>query len=467
MIYRRNKEDYAERVDALLAIPKFADGRNKSGNDNLKAVLKLLGEPGKDLRYIHVAGTNGKGSVTRMIAGILKEYGYKVGVFTSPHLVKINERIEILGAGAISDEDFADCYDAVMAVMDEHERNGGIKLSFFEYLFAMAMVYFEEKKPDYVVLETGLGGRLDATNVVTPLVSVITSIGLDHMRYLGDTVEKIAAEKAGIIKPGVPVVFNTGEPAADILIESKASEYGCEYYNAAFVSKQFDRTDEGLRFSLRGRWFTTGRLKLPVHTPLYQTENAVTAVTAVWALLESAAGLYTPRMFKGPGAMGRQLDEDALKRAFEGFDMPGRMQWLKRYVVCDGAHNPDAVKRLISSIKEIYAGRPDEKIRLMFAVSSDKDYGTMIGMMAEGLKLSKVYVTEIPGERAVPCDYLAAEFTLALSKAFNRCPVVYGSDIKEELILAENEARDAGELLVVAGSLYLVGEVIKKSGELI
>ena len=459
MIYRRNKDEYIERVNALLAIPKFADGRNKSGNDNLKQVLKLLGEPGRDLRYIHVAGTNGKGSVTRMIGSILKEYGFKVGLFTSPHLVNINERIELLGEGAISDEEFSDCYDSVKAAIDEHEKNGGMQLSFFEFLFAMAMVYFEEKKPDYVVLETGLGGRLDATNVVTPLVSVITSIGLDHTRYLGDTVEKVAAEKAGIIKPGVPVVYNTGEPAADILIEARAAELSCDCYNAAFVSKQFDRTGEGLRFSLRGRWFTTGRLLFPDYTPLYQTENAVTAVTAIWALIESTAVAH--------GSMGRQLDEDVLKRAFEGFYMPGRMQWLKRHVVCDGAHNPDAVKRLISSLKEICEERKNEKIRLMFAVSSDKDYTSMIGMIAEGLKLSKVYVTEIPGERAVPCDYLAAEFTIALGRALNRCPVVYGSDIKEQLLLAESEAREAGELLVVAGSLYLVGEVIKKSGELI
>ena len=456
MIYRRNKEEYTERVNALLAIPKFADGRNKSGNDNLRALLRLLGNPGEKLRYIHVAGTNGKGSVTRMIGNILKEHGYKVGLFTSPHLVSINERIEILGAGTITDEEFSDCFDTVKAAIEEHEKNGGMHLSFFEYLFAMAMVYFEEKKPDYVVLETGLGGRLDATNVVTPKVSVITSIGLDHTRYLGDTIEQIAAEKAGIIKQGVPVVYNTGEPTADILIESKAVELGCEHYNAAFVAEQHDRAGEGLRFSLRGRWFSTGGFRFPDNTPLYQTENATTAVTAVWALFDSISDRGI-----------RQLDEEAIRRAFASFEMPGRMQWLKRYVVCDGAHNPDAVKRLVKSIKEMYTGRPDEKLRLLFAVSSDKDYETMLKLLAEGLKLSKVYVTEIPGDRAVPCDYLAAEFTLALSKAFNKCPVVFGSDIKEQLLAAEGEAREAGELLVVAGSLYLAGEVIKIDGELI
>ncbi|MBR4514077.1 MAG: bifunctional folylpolyglutamate synthase/dihydrofolate synthase [Lachnospiraceae bacterium] len=456
MIYRRNKEEYIERVNALLAIPKFANGRNKSGNDNLREILKLLGEPGRDLRFIHVAGTNGKGSVTRMIGGILKEYGFNVGLFTSPHLVSINERIELLGAGAISDEDFSDCYDAVKAAIDEHEKNGGMPLSFFEFLFAMAMVYFGEKKPDYVVLETGLGGMLDATNVVTPKVSVITSIGLDHTRYLGDTIEQVAAEKAGIIKPGVPVVYNTGEPVADIIIETRASEAGSECFNTAFISEQHDRTGGILRFSLRGRWFNTGGLSFPENTPLYQTENAMTAVTAVWVLTGGNSDRASD-----------QLDEEALKRAFAGFGFPGRMQWLKRYVVCDGAHNPDAVERLVKSLKELHADRYGQRIRLMFAVSSDKDYETMLRQLAEGLDLSKVYVTEISGDRAVPCDYLAAEFTLALSRAGKKCPVVYGSDIKEELILAESEAREAGDLLVVAGSLYLAGEVIKMDGELI
>ncbi|MGN0436077.1 MAG: bifunctional folylpolyglutamate synthase/dihydrofolate synthase, partial [Wujia sp.] len=214
---------YDEAVKFIEDTPRFVDGgtkRNKSGNENLAMVMAQLGNP--ELRHpaIHIAGTNGKGSTVRMTMCILCNMGYSVGTFISPHLIKLNERISIsslcndgksIATKDITDEAFVCCFERVMKAVEQVVDCGGGYLSYFEMLFAIAAVYYENKSVDYVIYETGLGGRLDATNLITPVITAITSIGLDHTAYLGDTIEQIAAEKAGIIKESVPIVYNTGE----------------------------------------------------------------------------------------------------------------------------------------------------------------------------------------------------------------------------------------------------------------
>lgn len=205
--------NYRETVEYILSIPLFAQ---KIGTENLASLLERLGNPQDKSKVIHIAGTNGKGSTAKALATILMHAGFHVGLFTSPHLVSINERIRY-DDEMISDEDFTWAFEQVRKKFIVHP-------SFFEVMFAMAAVYYEKKQPDYVIYETGMGGRLDATNVVRPELCIITSVGLDHMEYLGDTIAKIAGEKAGIIKPSVPVVYFKRDAVSSGIIETRAKE---------------------------------------------------------------------------------------------------------------------------------------------------------------------------------------------------------------------------------------------------
>ena len=222
-----------EAEDYINQIPLFGphtEGRNKSGNENLEAVMALLGNPHLAHKAIHVAGTNGKGSTVQFLRAILTEEGYRVRTFTSPHLISITERIE-----GITEEEFVECYQIVRNACEHAVQKNLQHLSYFEFLFAMAAVYFSKLELDYVIYETGLGGRLDATNVLVPVLTIITEIGLDHMKYLGNTIEAIAGEKAGIIKTGVPVVYHTGSLEADAVVKNQAEALAAEAINVANV----------------------------------------------------------------------------------------------------------------------------------------------------------------------------------------------------------------------------------------
>lgn len=212
---------YSEAVDYILEIPKFT---KKNDAVHTKTFLKYLGNPQESLKVIHVAGTNGKGSVCAYLDGMLRSEGKRTGLFTSPHLVKINERIAVDGE-PVSDGEFCRAFDAALAAVKMMEAEGLSHPTFFEFLLGMALYTFRRSGTEYAVLETGLGGRLDATSAVEPpLVCVITSIGYDHMQYLGDTIEQIAAEKAGIIRPGVPVFYASSSEESDRVIEKDGGE---------------------------------------------------------------------------------------------------------------------------------------------------------------------------------------------------------------------------------------------------
>ena len=203
--------NYKEIVDYIEEIPKFT---SKNPLDHTKELLKRLGNPQNTMKVIHVAGTNGKGSVCAYLDSMLRNGGYHVGLFTSPHLVKINERFKIDGV-MVTDEEFIKAFETVREIILQAQQDGLDHPSYFETLFLMCMVIFQKKQVDYVVLETGLGGRLDATNTVDrPLACIITSISKDHVEYLGNTIAEIAGEKAGIIKPGVPVIYDGKNPEA-------------------------------------------------------------------------------------------------------------------------------------------------------------------------------------------------------------------------------------------------------------
>ena len=412
--------NYNGVIEYIGSIPRFT---SKTDLENTRIILKHLGNPEQRAKVVHVAGTNGKGSVSKMISLMLEKAGYKVGLFTSPHLIRMNERISINGVN-ISDADFVALFDKVKKAVDSLLENdveeNGFKFqhpAYFEFLFVMAALYFGEQNCDYVVYETGLGGRLDATNINMPEVSVITSIGFDHMQYLGNTIEEIAFEKAGIIKSHIPVVYNTGNEKADLVIEKKAEELEAPLYKItdipSYVSDIFGDSQ-----------------------PLYQYDNAATAITAYKILT------------------GR----DDVNEAIKAFTWPGRCQWLSSNVIIDGAHNEDAAEMLTKSLKYICKSRGFEKVSILFAVSSDKDYESIIKILTEELDIEDVYVTEINSDRKQDISVIMQLFQKYLPKE-KHFDVTGSHDMHSMWELSRKELAE-GTLLLVVGSLYMVGEIL-------
>ena len=418
-------------TEYILNIPKFAE---KIGIDDLRILMDKLGNPQDKAKAVHVAGTNGKGSTTEMIRLMLTEKGFRTGSFTSPHLVKINERIAVDGV-MISDSDLVRCFRTVLSTVCSNSLRHP---SFFEFVFAVAAVYFAEKKVDRVVYETGMGGRLDATNIIIPEVSVITSVGMDHMQYLGDTIEKIAYEKAGIIKPGVPVVHNEicdfdGElkkRAAEV-IEKRAAELGCEFYPVT------DRDVRKLAEKL------AGRVDNPAFTVKYQRENAATAVRAFECIFAASDEIY-----------------DISARALNKFIMPARMEKIRNNVIIDGAHNTDAIPHFLSAAGEMSEMMKPDKVKLVFAVSSDKDYPEMVRMIYDAGLFDEIYLTSFHSVRKTDVGKIRALFEKAVSQgSAGKTPEVYAIPELGECLDRVLPGLGERELLFTAGSLYLAGEI--------
>ncbi len=413
----------------ILGIPKFAA---KIGTEKLALLMERLGNPHLQIKTIHIAGTNGKGSVAEMLRTILCEAGYRVGAFTSPHLVTIRERFTINGT-MISEEDFVRYYERV-----REAAQGMTHPSFFEFVFAMAALYMKEQQVDYAIFETGMGGRLDATNLLLPEVSVITSIGFDHMQYLGDTIEQIAFEKAGIIKPGVPVVYHTGSREADRVIEKQAMQLQAPMISVE-KSKVIinEKSPHSIDFSVENRYYKYYSLRLR-SSALYQTDNAATAIAALHAM-------KLPR-----------VEEAWVRRGLEKFFWPGRMEYLRDNLIIDGAHNEDAMERFVEtlcSMEQQEGCVPAKQWKLLFAVSNDKDYDTMIRQLTEKLVFHTIYVTELHSNRGTAAEKVADLFRRCLGTD-SQTRVVTGADIKQ----AEAELQKE-ETLFAVGSLYLVGEI--------
>ena len=276
---------YSEMEREINEIPKFGA---KASLSNLSDYVELANHPERNLRVIHIAGTNGKGSVSAYIDSILRQAGYTTALFTSPHLVKINERFRI-NFKECSDEELILAWCQVKSFMEKGEKQGLQPLTFFEILFLMGMIIFSQKEIDYCILETGLGGRLDATVLSDPVLSIITSISYDHMEILGDTIEKIAAEKAGIIKNGIPVVAVDEENGAFPVIERTAKEkkspvYGLKSQDLTILKKYENKID----FSINSRYYKISNLKVKTYAS-YQVQNAALAALAAHVLLPDLA----------------------------------------------------------------------------------------------------------------------------------------------------------------------------------
>lgn len=417
---------YEEAVNYILDIPRFT---KKNDTSHTKAFLKFLGDPQEDLKILHVAGTNGKGSVCAYLDAMLRAEGKHTGLFTSPHLVRMNERI-VLDGVQIKDERFCEVFEEALSKVREMQDAGMPHPTFFEFLFGMAMLAFRKAGVEYAVLETGLGGRLDATNAVEhPLVTVITSIGMDHMEYLGDTIGKIAQEKAGIIKPGVPVFYAQTCEESDCVIRQTAEKrhsfckkIGKDAYEILGIE------DKHIAFSCSSAYYGTTTWKLN-NTGVYQPHNAMLAMEVMRCLFKENAH---PQRWR---------------EALEGLKWAGRMEEILPEVYIDGAHNVSAMEAFVHS-----ASHDERESIVLFSAVQDKDYRKMAQCLCGGLGAEMFVVTHISGSRGTDAQVLAEIF-----REYTNRPVIVRDSVEEafRFVLSNQE----GRRIYCLGSLYLTGKI--------
>lgn len=400
----------------------------KPGLERVQRLCHALGDPQKSLRFIHVAGTNGKGSFCAMTDSILREAGYKVGLFTSPYIVEFNERMRIDGEN-ISGGELVELVEEIKPITDEMED----KPTEFELITAIAFLYFARHKCDVVVLECGLGGRLDATNIIdSPILSVITGIALDHTSILGDTVEKIAAEKAGIIKKDVPVLWCGKDGGAEQVIASKAAEVGAE-----MLLSRHDALDIR-KMTLDGTVFDFGTLK-DLHLSLlgtYQPHNATNVLSAIEILQNQ----------------GFDISEEAIRAGLE------KVRWRARFeiigndplIIADGGHNPEGIDAAVKGIERYFT---DSKVGIITGVMADKDYlymATRISSVA-----AKVFCLTPDNPRALDAKEYAKVFE---SLGIEAIPC---NSIEDAVAQAVAWAKETKLPIVSLGSLYMYGDVCR------
>lgn len=431
--------NYTEAVDYIENIPKFT---KKNKPENTLEMIRRLGHPERNWKVIHVAGTNGKGSVCAFLASILQGAGKKTGLFTSPHLVELTERFQIDGEQT-TQESFTKAFVRVKQTVDEMIADGYAHPAYFELLLGVGLVIFEEADVEYLVLETGLGGRLDATNLVEhPIATVITSISMDHMEYLGDTIEKIASEKAGIIKEGVPVVYDGRVPEVErIILEQAARMHAPAYPYYSNMTEILDKRDKSIDFVLNYSYdkeqeALAGRTgSMPVTVPYL----------AEYQVVNSSLAVLTAHVIDREG----RISDSEIARSIGRTRWQGRMETVLPGVVLDGAHNADGIREFIRTVRDV---EERMEVSLLFSAVADKEYETMIRTICEAAHFSHITVTQIDGSRIVPAEELAAVF-----RKYTDAPVAACPDVKQafETALA---ARGSG-MLFCAGSLYLVGEL--------
>ena len=425
---------YEEAAAYIEEIPKFT---KKHTLEHTKTFLKRLGNPAADRKIVHVAGTNGKGSVCAYLQAILMAEGKRTGFFTSPHLVSVNERIRVDNI-QIDNETFLKVFRKVLKIVRQMVEDGIEHPSYFEFLFGMGMTAFAETDVEYIILETGLGGRLDATNAIdNPALAIITSISLDHTAILGDTIEKIAGEKAGIIKPGVPVFFDGSSKKAAEVIKAKASELGVscrEVTKNAYEIQEVHR--KYIAFSRRSAYDKDVIFQVPM-CGCYQAMNAELALEASEYLLA-----------------GEEIHMDRWKEALAELHWEGRMERVGAHITVDGAHNPGAMEAFVESVKALDESERGEMV-LLFSAVADKKYDQMIEYLCENLDVKAYVVTQIEDERGVPAEELADVF-----RRYTDRPVYCKERLEDAVRTAMNERGETGEIYCL-GSLYLVGMMKK------
>lgn len=415
---------YQEAEQYILNIPRFS---KKTGLDNIKEYLKRLKNPQDNFYTIHIAGTNGKGSVCNYLDSVLREAGYHTGLFTSPHLVTMRERMRVDGE-MISKEEFLEIFHKIKTMTDEMIEEGFLHPSFFEWVFLMAIVFFAERKIEVCILETGLGGRLDATNAIESDASVITSLSYDHMQYLGDTLEKIAAEKAGIIKRGKPCFSVWQKPEAAKVLEHTARERESSLYmlERGWITG-YEEEQGGIKFFL-------GENKDEYHIltkAYYQIENAALAIMVLHHLFP-------------------KIQQEVIKKGLKKTLWEGRMNSVTSNIIVDGAHNEDAIEKFCMTIQKFYHSY---KKSLLFAVADDKDDTGMIEYLCANCQFEKIMVTQIHGARAT-----SVEEIFNLFQQHTKADIWVESEL-EKAYEKMKHSLEKDELLFCVGSLYLVGSI--------
>jgi dihydrofolate synthase/folylpolyglutamate synthase len=398
----------------------------KLGLDQVSELFSRIGDPHKNLRFIHVAGTNGKGSTCAMLSSCLSAAGFKVGFYSSPHLVSVRERFRINGT-AISEEELCKLILKIKIHVEEMKAAGRCP-TFFETTTAIAAMYFAESKVDFVIWETGMGGRFDATNIVTPLASVITGIGIDHVAHLGGTEHEIAFEKAGIIKKGIPVFCAKVSAAAESVIRKKSEEENSPLHfpdcNYTLLEKPLLKG--GMPANQRVR-FGAMEIEMSLHGNI-QLENAALVIKTLKYLSE-------------------KFNFD-LNRAAAGFSTtkwPARFQILNDGSILDGAHNPQAVKNLLLSAEEYF---PGEKYSVIFGCLADKDSETVLRLL-DNCAEEFIFVP-IKGSR----KSMSPEELEDICSRVSLKPAHKSSSVKEAL------SRQHKKRFLITGSLYLAGQVL-------
>lgn len=408
--------NYTEAVNFIHSIPKF---RRPLGNEKLAKLLDHLGNPHKKLQFIHIAGTNGKGSTSAMTAEILIQSGYRTGLFTSPFLEIFNDRIRVDGS-FISDDDIASYTLRVKTAMEENDAY----VSEFAFVTAMALLYFYERQCDFVVLEVGMGGTLDATNIIeTSIVSVICKIGLDHTQYLGDTIEKIALEKCGIIRENGIVVSHPNETVRDIIQSRSADKHASLTFaeNATITNSGFIYKGKQYKLSLKGT---------------YQPQNAAVALEIISAMRK----------------LGIKIPEKSVTDGLSLVKWGARFEFVTDNIIIDGAHNIDGIRALKHSLLSL-----NRDIILITAMMEDKDYNSCICEIAPIAKA--VIATELDIPRCVKAEKIAAIInSINISVTVNTNPE---QALYDALHAAKSGAYGKNTVICICGSLFLAGETRK------
>ncbi len=413
---------YEATKEYIENIPKFT---TKNTKEHTKRFLELLGRPDEQVKVIHVAGTNGKGSTCAYINAILCSMKIATGLFTSPHLIEMTERIKINGKD-VSEDEFVQSFHKVKAAVQRMAEETLPHPTFFEFLFGMAMVSFVRNKVEYVVLETGLGGRLDATNIVKhPVLNCITTIGLDHTQYLGDTIQQIAMEKAGIIKPGARVVYDGREQIVEQVVEEICKKNGNTSRKIADDAYEILEIDgNGIAFYLKNSYDKHGIWKLK-SSASYQVINASIALTALIELFE-------------PDDEMIEIWKEALYASYWN----GRMEEVEPDIYLDGAHNLNAIEAVMKDQTKWDV--------ILFSVVEDKSYEAMIKYLCEK-DIATIYViTRVDNERAVDTKQIKEVF-----ERYTKRPLIVEDEFDLAWQMAKGQKKD-GKMLCM-GSLYLVG----------
>ena len=410
---------YQECLDSMYALRRFGI---ILGLDIIKTLTKQLDNPHEQFNSIHIAGTNGKGSIASGLAFILNLCGYKTGLFTSPHLVRFNERI-CVNNQYISDHEVVEAYQAVRDAVTEREP------TFFEYCTAMAMHHFAVQKVDWAIIETGMGGRLDATNVITPVISIISNISIEHKFYLGNTLAQIAGEKAGIIKPEVPVITGAHQNQVLAVLKKQAEHHSAPLYCLRKDFKVRRKTKDRHVFNYFGiskNW----REMCSGLAGAFQTDNAALILAACELLLQA----------------GFNLTEENIRTGLLQNHWPGRLEFIsqKPCILLDGAHNLEAAKNLASFLSHELA---EKQITLVIGILDDKPYQKMLNLLAPLCK--KLILTCARNERSLPLEKLHKAV-----QDYKNIDIMLIDDVAQAVQTALNNA----DTVCIAGSLYVVGE---------